>query len=367
MDQRYIKQILLKEVGEKGQEKISKAKVLCVGVGGLGVPASQYLVAAGIGKIGLVDFDRVDRSNLNRQVLYSESDQGELKTEVAKEKLTQLNSKVEIQTYPDLLSSQNVADVFSGYDIVIDGTDNFDTKYLINDYCTKMNTPWVFGALSQFEVRASLFWPEKGGGKGNCYRCLYPEPPKEGVPNCSETGILGPVAGILGSILALETLKWILSQDSPPAPFELLLNKLLVMDTQTMNFSIFKTQKNSNCTTCSFQNIGQSKMQSPLEVFQTQNLELAQKELTALMQTEHLVLIDLRSPLEWKLGRIPGSLCLNDEQLKNIHYLGKKYVFYCGVGNSSKKLVLDIKNKGILDVYSLEGGFSAWKGPLEKG
>jgi len=206
---RYQRQMVLAEIGLTGQRKLLNSKVLLVGLGGLGCPASLYLAAAGVGKIGLMDGDRICVSNLQRQVLFSTADQGKLKVEIAKQKLGALNPDLQIETYPFMLTPQNALETFEGWDVIIDGTDNFFAKYLINDAAVKLSLPVVYGSISGFEGQLSVFWSPHGP----CYRCLYPEPPKGFIPNCAQAGVVGSVAGTIGSLQAMETLKLLLNEN----------------------------------------------------------------------------------------------------------------------------------------------------------
>jgi len=239
--ERYSRQIILPEVGGKGQEKLLKAKVLIIGCGGLGSPAAYYLAAAGVGKIGLVDSDKVELNNLQRQILHFSKDVGKVKTESAKEKLQMLNSDVEITTHPLRLTSENILEIVKNYDIIIDGSDNFPTRYLVNDACFFLNKPLSSGAILRFDGQATTILPKKGP----CYRCLYPEPPEPGlIPSCQEAGILGAVAGIIGLIQTNEVLKLILGIGN------LLVSKLLIFNALRMDISVLSIQRNKNCPLC---------------------------------------------------------------------------------------------------------------------
>jgi len=239
--ERYSRQIILPEVGGKGQEKLLKAKVLIIGCGGLGSPAAYYLAAAGVGKIGLVDSDKVELNNLQRQILHFSKDVGKVKTESAKEKLQMLNSDVEITTHPLRLTSENILEIVKNYDIIIDGSDNFSTRYLVNDACFFLNKPLSSGAILRFDGQATTILPKKGP----CYRCLYPEPPEPGlIPSCQEAGILGAVAGIIGLLQTNEVLKLILGIGN------LLVSKLLIFNALRMDISFLSIQRNKNCPLC---------------------------------------------------------------------------------------------------------------------
>lgn len=239
--ERYSRQIILPEVGGAGQKKLLNAKVLVIGCGGLGSPCVYYLAGAGIGKIGLVDSDKVELNNLQRQIVHFMKDIGKQKTESAKEKLESINPDVEITTYPIRLTSGNIMDVIKEYDIIVDGSDNFPTRYLVNDACVMSNKPFSHAGILRFDGQATTIIP----GQGPCYRCLFPEPPPPGmVPSCQEAGILGVVAGILGMVQATEVLKYILGKG------ELLIGKLLVFNTLEMSFRKLNIQRNFSCQVC---------------------------------------------------------------------------------------------------------------------
>ncbi|MFN3966098.1 MAG: HesA/MoeB/ThiF family protein [Endomicrobiia bacterium] len=239
--ERYSRQIILPEVGGVGQEKLLNAKVLIIGCGGLGSPCAYYLASAGIGKIGLVDSDKVELNNLQRQILHFMKDIGRQKTESAKEKLNAINPDVEVKTYPVRLTSNNIMDIIKDYDIIVDGSDNFPTRYLVNDACVLSKKPLIHAGILRFDGQATTIIPYEGP----CYRCIFPEPPPPGmVPSCQEAGILGVVAGVLGVIQATEVIKYILGKG------DLLLGKLLIFNALEMNFRKLNIQKNKNCQIC---------------------------------------------------------------------------------------------------------------------
>jgi adenylyltransferase/sulfurtransferase len=239
--ERYSRHIVLPEIGGKGQERLLNARVLVAGAGGLGSPAALYLAAAGVGTIGLADSDTVELSNLQRQIIHSSADVGRPKTESARARLQALNPDVKVFTHPERLASANILSVLEGYDFVVDGTDNFPTRYLINDACVLTGKPLSHGAIFRFEGQATTILP----GEGPCYRCLYPEPPPQGlVPSCQQAGVLGTVAGVIGAIQASEAVKWILGQGS------VLVGRLLVYDGMRCTFTEFKVERDSGCAVC---------------------------------------------------------------------------------------------------------------------
>ena len=238
---RYSRHLIMPEVGMEGQLKLKQAKVLCIGAGGLGSPLALYLGAAGVGKLGLVDFDVVDFTNLQRQVIHGTSDVGRTKLDSARDTLQEINPNVEIEAFETRLSSDNALDIFRDYDIVADGTDNFPTRYLVNDACVLLGKPNVYASIFRFEGQASIFYAEQGP----CYRCLYPEPPPPGlVPSCAEGGVLGVLPGIMGCIQAMETIKLILGRGDP------LIGRLLLFDALGMKFRELKLRKNPDCPIC---------------------------------------------------------------------------------------------------------------------
>src|SRR3990172_9985474 len=238
---RYSRHIILKEVGGSGQQKLMEAKVLLVGAGGLGSPCAYYLAAAGIGTIGIIDSDVVELSNLQRQILHNTSDIGRLKVDSAKETMVSLNPDVTVNTYPERLTTDNILSLFAGYDIIVDGSDNFPTRYLINDACVMLGKPNVHGSIFRFEGQATVFKPPEGP----CYRCLYPEPPPaDMVPSCQEAGVLGVLPGIIGTIQAIETIKLILGKGEP------LVGRLLLFDALSMDFRGVRLKKDNHCPLC---------------------------------------------------------------------------------------------------------------------
>ncbi|MCH7928339.1 MAG: molybdopterin-synthase adenylyltransferase MoeB, partial [Candidatus Dadabacteria bacterium] len=238
---RYSRHLIMPEVGVEGQEKLINSKVLCIGAGGLGSPLALYLAAAGVGNLGILDFDVVDFSNLQRQIIHSEMNVGTLKVDSAKERLEELNSDINITTYNERLTSENAMEIFKGYDLVIDGTDNFATRYLVNDTCVLLGIPNVYGSIFRFEGQVSVF----DAKRGPCYRCLYPEPPPPGlVPSCAEGGVLGVLPGIIGTMQAAEAIKIIIEKGTP------LIGKLLFLDVMDMKIDKLILRKDKNCPIC---------------------------------------------------------------------------------------------------------------------
>ena len=306
---RYSRHLIMPEVGMDGQLKLKNAKVLLIGTGGLGAPLGLYLTAAGVGKIGLVDFDVVDFTNLQRQVTFGSSDVGKPKTEAARARLSNLNPDVEIATYETKLTSENALELFKDYDIIVDGTDNFPTRYLVNDACLLLGKPNVYGSIFRFEGQVTVF----GMPDGPCYRCLYPEPPPPGlVPSCAEGGVLGVLPGIIGSLQAMETIKLILGRGDS------LVGRLLLFDALALKFRELKLRKNANCPMCSSNRTihklidynefcgmrGEEEPEVDLHV-----PEMTPRELkTRLDNGDDLFILDVREPHEYQICNLKGHL-----------------------------------------------------------
>src|SRR5450830_1041520 len=315
--QRYSRHLIMPEVGLDGQKKLKAARVLCVGAGGLGSPLALYLAAAGVGTLGLVDFDVVDVSNLQRQILYGTKDVGRPKLESAAERLKDVNPNVKVVPHEVRLSSDNALNLFRDYDVIADGTDNFPTRYLVNDACVLLGKPNAYGSIFRFEGQASVF----GAKNGPCYRCLYPEPPPPGlVPSCAEGGVLGVLPGIIGTIQAMETIKLILGIGEP------LVGRFLIFDALRMKFRELKLQKDPDCPVCGThptvttlidydQFCGvQPAVPEPLETTtpttaQASPLEISAVDLKARIDRgDDLLVVDVREPQEYQINRIPGSV-----------------------------------------------------------
>jgi molybdopterin/thiamine biosynthesis adenylyltransferase/rhodanese-related sulfurtransferase/molybdopterin converting factor small subunit len=365
---RYSRHLLLPEVGVEGQRKLKAARVLTIGAGGLGSPLSLYLAAAGVGTIGIVDFDVVDLTNLQRQIVHGTSTLGHSKLESAKARLTDLNPNVSVETHEGRLTSENALDLIREYDIVVDGTDNFPTRYLVNDACVLLGKPNVYGSIFRFEGQASLFYAKEGP----CYRCLYSEPPPPGlVPSCAEGGVLGVLPGIIGSIQALETIKWIIGAG------DLLVGRLVLFDALKLRFRELKLRKDPNCPICgdhptihelidyqAFCGIGAEPDYSGLEI----SVEEYAREQQA--KGDDLVLIDVREPHEWEISHIDGARLIPLSQLPD--RLGEldghsEIVTHCHHGARSMKALEILRGAGFNKVRSLAGGIDAWAERIEPG
>jgi adenylyltransferase/sulfurtransferase len=366
---RYSRHLIMPEVGMEGQLKLKQAKVLCIGAGGLGSPLALYLGAAGVGKLGLVDFDVVDFTNLQRQVIHGTSDVGRAKLDSARDTLLEINPNVEIETYETRLSSDNALDIFRDYDIVADGTDNFPTRYLVNDACVLLGKPNVYASIFRFEGQASIFYAEEGP----CYRCLYPEPPPPGlVPSCAEGGVLGVLPGIMGCIQAMETIKLILGRGEP------LIGRLLLFDALSMKFRELKLRKNPDCPICGTHRTITKLMdydqfcgirgEEHVPV-QTGIPEITPAEVKKKMDAhEPFVLIDVREPHEYQICSIPGSKLIPlGEVPKRMNELDSadEIVVHCKSGMRSAKAVDFLMKSGFQKIHNMKGGILAWSDQVD--
>jgi molybdopterin/thiamine biosynthesis adenylyltransferase/rhodanese-related sulfurtransferase/molybdopterin converting factor small subunit len=365
---RYSRHLLLPEVGIRGQRKLKAARVLTVGAGGLGSPLSLYLAAAGVGTIGIVDFDAVDLTNLQRQIVHGTSTLGRPKLESAEARLTDLNPNVRIEKHETRLTSQNALEILGEYDIVVDGTDNFPTRYLVNDACVLLEKPNVYGSIFRFEGQASLFYAKQGP----CYRCLYSEPPPPGlVPSCAEGGVLGVLPGIIGSIQALETIKWIIGAGDS------LIGRLVLFDALRLRFRELQLRKDPACPICgdtpsihelidyeAFCGIGAEPSYTGPEI----TAEELRRELDE--KGSGVMLIDVREPHEWEIAHIEGARLIPLGQLPE--RLGEldghtEIVTHCHHGARSMKALGILKGAGFNRVRSLAGGIDAWADRIEVG
>ncbi len=365
---RYSRHLLLPEVGVSGQRKLKASRVLAVGAGGLGSPLSLYLAAAGVGTIGIVDFDVVDLTNLQRQIVHGTSTLGRPKLDSAEARLTDLNPNVKIERHETRLTSQNAMEILREYDIIVDGTDNFPTRYLVNDACVLLGKPNVYGSIFRFEGQASLFYAEAGP----CYRCLYSEPPPPGlVPSCAEGGVLGVLPGIIGSIQALETIKWIIGAGTS------LLGRLLLFDALKLRFRELELRKDPACPLCgpnrtirelidyeAFCGIGSEPVYAGPEIT-AEELRLEMED-----KGSELVLVDVREPHEWEIAHIEGATLIPLNQLpERLAELDghAEIVTHCHHGARSMKALEILKGAGFGKVRSLAGGIDAWAERVQPG
>ena len=364
---RYSRHLILPEVGMEGQRRIKDARVLCVGTGGLGSPLAFYLAAAGIGTLGLVDFDVVDASNLQRQIIHSTKDIGRKKLDSAEEKLTALNPAIKIVKHDTMLSSANALEIMKDYDIVADGTDNFPTRYLVNDACVLLGKPNVYGSIFRFEGQASVFATEAGP----CYRCLYPEPPPPGlVPSCAEGGVLGILPGLVGVIQATEVIKLILGKGDS------LVGRLLLVDALNMRFRELKLRKNPECPVCGtnptvtalidYEHFCGIVPETPQEKNVKNGIpQLTVKELKARRDAgEDIFLLDVREPYEYQISQMGGVLIpmgeVEERMIELISHRNEEVVVQCRSGQRSQTVAVQLQRAGFTNVANLAGGINAW-------
>lgn len=367
---RYSRHLIMPEVGMEGQRKLKAASILLVGTGGLGSPLGLYLAAAGIGRLGLVDFDVVDHSNLQRQIIHGTKDVGRPKIESAKDRLSDINPFVQIDTYEFALRAENALDIIKDYDLVIDGTDNFQTRYLVNDASVLLGKPNVYGSIFRFDGQASVFYPNAGGP---CYRCLYPEPPPPGlVPSCAEGGVLGILPGIIGVIQATEAIKLIIGEGEP------LIGRLLLFDALKMKFRELKLRKNPDCPLCGTnptikelidydQFCGVTPPAQHVEEQAAESdWEITPAQLKAkLDRGDKITIIDVREPHEWEIANLEnhGSKLIPLGQFPaHVGELNpdENIVVHCKMGGRSAKAYDILKNAGFEKIQNLKGGILAW-------
>ena len=371
---RYSRHLILPEVGMEGQRRLKAARVLCVGTGGLGSPLAFYLAAAGIGTLGLVDFDVVDSSNLQRQIIHSTKDIGRKKLDSAEEKLVALNPAIKIVKHETMLTSANALEIMKDYDIVADGTDNFPTRYLVNDACVLLGKPNVYGSIFRFEGQASVFATEAGP----CYRCLYPEPPPPGlVPSCAEGGVLGILPGLVGVIQATEAIKLILGKGDS------LVGRLLLVDALNMRFRELKLRKNPECPVCGtnptvtalidydhFCGIIPEAAPATKEGMIVKNgiPQLTVKELKARRDAgEDIFLLDVREPYEFQIAQIDGKLIPQNDVPQRLAEIprDREVIVHCRSGARSQRIAEFLKQSGYTDVVNLAGGILAWSDEID--
>ncbi|HXN19579.1 MAG TPA: molybdopterin-synthase adenylyltransferase MoeB [Candidatus Binatus sp.] len=366
---RYSRHLIMPEVGMDGQLKLKQAKVLCIGTGGLGAPVGLYLAAAGVGRIGLVDFDSVDLTNLQRQILFGTQDIGRPKIEAAADRLRNLNPDIQIDQFETRLTGDHALDILKNYDIVVDGTDNFPTRYLVNDACVILGKPNVYGSIFRFEGQITIF----GAPAGPCYRCLYPEPPPPGlVPSCAEGGVLGVLPGIVGAIQAAETLKLIIGKGEP------LIGRLLLFDALAMRFRELKLRKNPDCPVCGerptitklidyaeFCGVRGEETASPAQAGVP---EIAPRELKArLDRGDDLFVLDVREPHEYQICNLGGHLIPLGELSRRVNELdsSREIVAHCRSGKRSAEAVEFLRSAGFRKVLNLKGGILAWSDEVD--
>ena len=353
---RYARQTVLPEIGPQGQAKLAAARILVVGAGGLGCPALLYLAGAGIGTLGIVDFDAVSISNLPRQILFTDQDEGRSKAAIAKARLEAMNPHIVINAHDEELTERNVVGLFSGYDIIVDGTDNFAAKFLINDAAVKLGKPVVYGALQGFEAQVSVF----DAAHGPCYRCLYPQPPKAIIMNCAQAGVIGALAGLAGTMQAMEGIKLIVAHES----FLPLIGRLWMIDAHTMETNVLNIKKRAGCPVC-------SRPASEIIPCYASPACAACDAVTEIrcedVLPDDVVFIDVREREEWETGRIEGaehmplSVLQKNPEIFASASIGKTCVLYCQRGLRSRKAAEILFRAGFTGMVSLKGGYEAWR------
>ncbi|MER7704887.1 adenylyltransferase/sulfurtransferase MoeZ [Kitasatospora sp. NPDC097605] len=367
---RYSRHLIIPDVGMAGQKRLKNAKVLCVGAGGLGSPALMYLAAAGVGTLGIVEFDVVDESNLQRQIIHGQSDIGRSKGESARDSVKEINPYVDVILHEERLDNSNVMEIFSGYDLIVDGTDNFATRYLVNDAAVLLGKPYVWGSIYRFDGQASVFWAEHGP----CYRCLYPEAPPPGmVPSCAEGGVLGVLCASIGSIQVTEAIKLLAGVGDP------LVGRLMIYDALEMNYRQVKVRKDPNCAVCgenptvtelidyeAFCGVVSEEAQAAAAGSTITSKQLKQWQ----DEEEDIFLIDVREPGEYEIVNIPGAVLIP----KNEFLMGnaleqlpqdRKIVLHCKSGVRSAEVLAVVKSAGFANAVHLGGGVLGWVNQIE--
>jgi len=380
---RYSRHLIIPDVGMTGQKRLKNAKVLVIGAGGLGSPALLYLAAAGVGTIGIAEFDEVDESNLQRQIIHGQSDIGRPKAESARDSIKETNPLVKVVVHGERLDNDNVFEVFEGYDLIVDGTDNFATRYMVNDAAYFLKIPYVWGSIYRFDGQASVFWPHAVDESGQsadtpCYRCLYPEPPPPGmVPSCAEGGVLGVLCASIGSIQVNEAIKLLTGVGDP------LVGKLMIYDALEMEYRKLRVRKDPNCALC-----GDNPTVTGLIDYETfcgavsdEAAEAAVGSTISVTQLEHMlkereegtrdfVLVDVREPNEYEINRIPGAVLIPKGEFLNGSALeklpaDKQIVMHCKTGVRSAETLAIVKGAGYADAVHVGGGVVAWVNQID--
>lgn len=380
---RYSRHLIIPDVGMTGQKRLKNARVLVIGAGGLGSPALLYLAAAGVGTLGIVEFDEVDESNLQRQIIHGQSDVGRPKAVSAKESVQEINPLIEVVVYEERLDNDNVLGIFEGWDLIVDGTDNFATRYMVNDAAYFLKIPYVWGSIYRFDGQASVFWPHAVDENGEsaeapCYRCLYPEPPPPGmVPSCAEGGVLGVLCASIGSIQVNEAIKVLTGAGEP------LVGKLMIYDALEMEYRKLKVRKDPKCALC-----GDNATVTELIDYEAfcgavsdEAADAAAGSTISVVQLEHMlkereegtrdfVLVDVREPNEYEINKIPGSVLIPKGEFLNGNALGqlpadKPIVLHCKSGVRSAEALAVVKGAGYGDAVHVGGGVVAWVNQID--
>jgi sulfur-carrier protein adenylyltransferase/sulfurtransferase len=375
---RYSRHLIIPEIGMTGQRRLKNAKVLIIGAGGLGSPALLYLAAAGVGTLGIAEFDEVDESNLQRQVIHGQSDIGKAKGLSAKESIAEINPLVKVVLHNERLENDNVLGIFEQYDLIIDGTDNFATRYMVNDAAVLLGKPYIWGSIYRFDGQASVFWPAAPGGEAPCYRCLYPEPPPPGmVPSCAEGGVLGVLCASIGSIQVNEAIKLLVGIGDP------LVGKLMIYDALEMEYRKLPVRKDPNCAIC-----GEHPTVTELIDYEAfcgaiseEAAEAAAGSTISVTQLEQWLkerdngerdfeLIDVREPNEFEINKIPGAILVPKAEFLNGHAFEqlsqtKPVVLHCKTGARSAEVLAILKGAGFSDAVHVGGGVVAWVNQID--
>ena len=371
---RYSRHLIIPDVAMAGQKRLKAARVLCVGAGGLGSPALMYLAAAGVGTLGIIDYDTVDESNLQRQIIHGQSDVGRPKAESARDSVREINPLIDVVVHNEALDSDNVMEIFAQYDLIVDGTDNFATRYMVNDACVLLGKPYVWGSIYRFDGQASVFWAEHGP----CYRCLYPEPPPPGmVPSCAEGGVLGVLCASIGSVQVTEAIKLLAGIGEP------LLGRLMIYDALDMNYRTVKVRKDPNCAVC-----GENPTVTELIEYEAfcgavsdeaseavKGSTISVTELADMLDEREsgdrdFLLVDVREPAEWDIVSIPGAELIPKGQFLSGAALSdmpqdKSIVVHCKAGVRSAEVLAVLKDAGFADAVHVGGGIVAWVNQIE--
>jgi adenylyltransferase/sulfurtransferase len=371
---RYSRHLIIPDVTTQGQKRLKNAKVLAVGAGGLGSPTLMYLAAAGVGTLGIVEFDTVDESNLQRQIIHGQSDVGRSKAESARDSIREINPLIDVVIHETRLDNDNVMEIFSQYDLIVDGTDNFATRYMVNDAAFFLKKPYVWGSIYRFDGQASVFWPTAEGVEAPCYRCLYPEPPPPGmVPSCAEGGVLGVLCASIGAIQTTEAIKLLTGIGDP------LVGSLMVYDALDMSYRKIKVRKDPECPLC-----GKEPTITGLIDYETFCGAVSEEALEAaagstILATElkeridegkDIFLVDVREPAEWEIMSIPGATLIPKGEFLNGNALAdlpqdKEIVVYCKSGIRSAEVLAALKSAGMTNSVHVQGGVIAWQAQVD--
>ena len=367
---RYSRHLIIPDVAMTGQKRLKNARVLAIGAGGLGSPTLMYLAAAGVGTLGVIDYDTVDESNLQRQIIHGQSDIGRSKAESARDSIHEINPLVNVVVHEERLENDNVFEIFGQYDLIVDGTDNFATRYLVNDACVLLGKPYVWGSIYRFDGQASVFWAENGP----CYRCLYPEPPPPGmVPSCAEGGVLGVLCASIGSIQATEAIKLLTGIGDS------LIGRLMIYDALEMSYRTVKIRKDPECPIC-----GKNPTITELIDYETfcgvvsdealraaEGSTIVPRELKEWIDAgENIYLIDVREPAEFEINSIPGAVLIPKDEFMNGNALAKlpqdkRVVLYCKTGIRSAEALAIVKGAGLADAVHLGSGVVGWVNQID--